>query len=77
MKTLVKIPLMILCALLAFFAVTFTIYVFNLDMKATALLEPLLEKWYDDLPRDQYLESYEKELWQNGNFTQLLFYAIL
>jgi hypothetical protein len=55
MKTLVKIPLMILCALLAFFAVTFTIYVFNLDMKATALLEPLLEKWYDDLPRDQYL----------------------
>lgn len=55
MKTLVKIPLMILCAVLVFFAVTFTIYFFNLDMKATSLLAPLLEKWYDRLPRDQYI----------------------
>ena len=55
MKMLVKIPLMILCAVLAFFAVTFPIYFFNLDMKATAMLEPLLEKWYDRLPRDQYI----------------------
>ena len=37
------------------FAATFTIYFFNLDMKATALLEPLLEKWYDRLERKQYI----------------------
>ena len=55
MKMLVKIPLIILCAVLAFFAVTFTIYFFNLDMKATSLLAPFLEKWYDRLPRNQYV----------------------
>ena len=55
MKTLVKIPLILLCAALGFFAVTFTIYIFNLDMKTTSMLAPLLEKWYDRLPRDQYV----------------------
>ena len=55
MKMLLKIPLILLFAALAFFAVTFTIYIFNLDMKATSLLAPLLEKWYDSLPRDQYV----------------------
>ena len=55
MKKLVKIPLILLCAVLAFFVVTFTIYFFNLDMKATSLLAPLLEKWYDRLPRNQYV----------------------
>ena len=38
-----------------FFAVTFTVYIFNLDMKATSLLAPYLEKWYDKLPRKQYI----------------------
>jgi hypothetical protein len=55
MKKLVKIPLILLCAVLIFFAVTFTIYFFNLDMKATAMLAPLLEKWYDSRPHDQYV----------------------
>ena len=55
MKTLVKIPLYLLLAVLAFFVVTFTVYFFNLDMKATAMLAPLLEKWYDRLPRKQYV----------------------
>ena len=55
MKKLVKIPLFALLAVLAFFVVTFTIYFFNLDMKATSLLAPWLEKWYDHLEHNQYL----------------------
>ena len=55
MKKLAKIPLIALLAVLGFFVVTFTIYFFNLDMKATSLLAPLLEKWYDSLDRKQYI----------------------
>ena len=55
MKKLVKIPLIALAIALGFFVVTFTIYIFNLDMKATSLLAPVLEKWYDSLERDTYL----------------------
>ena len=35
------------------FAGTFTIYFFNLDMKLIALIEPLLQKHYDAMPRNQ------------------------
>ena len=55
MRKLAKIPLIILLAALGFFVVTFTVYMFNLDMKATSLLAPLLEKWYDHLERKSYL----------------------
>ena len=55
MSKLVKIPLIALAIALGFFVVTFTVYFFNLDMKATALLAPLLEKWYDSRERDFYL----------------------
>ena len=50
-----KIPLILLGAVLGFFVVTFTIYFFNLDMKATALLAPFLEKWYDRMEHNQYI----------------------
>ncbi len=50
-----KILLGIIAAALGFFIVTFTIYFFNLDMKATAMLEPFFEKWYDKLERKQYI----------------------
>ncbi len=50
-----KIPLVLLGIVLGFFVVTFTIYIFNLDMKATSLLAPFLEKWYDHLERKQYI----------------------
>ena len=55
MKKLAKIPLIALLAVLGFFVVTFTIYFFNLDMKATSLLAPFLQKWYDSMERDHYL----------------------
>ena len=54
-KKLLKLPLFLLIAALVFFVVTFTIYMFNLDMKATSLLAPFLEKWYDKLERKQYI----------------------
>ena len=41
--------------LVAFFAVTFTVYFFNLDMKLTAAIEPRLLKQYDKVKRDQHL----------------------
>ena len=55
MSKLAKIPLIILGAALGFFVVTFTIYFFNLDMKATSMLAPFLEKWYENLERKVYL----------------------
>ena len=54
-KTLGKLLLKLALVVLGFFVATFTVYMFNLDMKATALLAPLLEKWYDHLEHNQYL----------------------
>ena len=54
-KALGKLLLKLVIAAVVFFVVTFTVYMFNLDMKATSLLAPLLEKWYDRLPRKQYI----------------------
>ena len=54
-KFLLKTLLYVLTGGLAFFVVTFTVYFFNLDMKATSMLEPFLEKWYDKLERKQYI----------------------
>lgn len=38
-----------------FVAVTFTVYFFNLDMKLTAAIEPILLKHYDQIERDTHL----------------------
>ncbi len=51
----VKILLGVLIAALSFFAVTFTVYMFNLDMKLTAAIEPFLLKHYDKIERDTHL----------------------
>ncbi len=56
-KALLKVLLRLLAVVLGFFVVTFTIYIFNLDMKATAFLAPWLEKWYDHLEHKQYICS--------------------
>ena len=37
------------------FAVTFTIYFFNLDMKLTSVMEVFMLKHYDKIDRDQHL----------------------
>ena len=55
MNKVMRLLLKLLLVVLGFFAVTFTVYFFNLDMKATTLLAPWLEKWYDRLERKQYI----------------------
>ena len=54
-NTLVKLLLKLLLILISFVAVTFVIYFFNLDMKLTAAMEPILFKFYDRVKRDQHL----------------------
>ena len=39
----------------ALFVLTFVVYFFNLDMKLTAAMEPILFKFYDKVKRDQHL----------------------
>lgn len=45
----------LLLVLLGLFAVTFTVYFFNLDMKLTAAIEPWLIRHYDRIERDRHL----------------------
>lgn len=40
---------------LSFFAVTFIVYFFNLDMKLTSVMQTVLNKFYDKIKRDQHL----------------------
>ena len=55
MSKFAKILLKLLALVLGFFVVTFTVYIFNLDMKMMTFIEPLLEKWYDSREHDNYL----------------------
>ncbi|MGN0981788.1 MAG: hypothetical protein ACI4O0_02730 [Candidatus Limivicinus sp.] len=54
-NTLLKLLLKLLLILFSFIAVTFVVYFFNLDMKLTAAMEPILFKFYDKVKRDQHL----------------------
>lgn len=56
MNKFAKIPLTILGGAGGLFAVLFTVYFFNLDMKfMTYCVAPILEWNYDRIPRKQYL----------------------
>ena len=55
MKTSTKIALYILLSMSGLFVVTFAVYFFNMDMKLTSMIEPLLLKHYDRIERDQHL----------------------
>ena len=54
-NTLLKLLGKLFLILFSFIAVTFVIYFFNLDMKLTAAMEPILFKFYDKVKRDQHL----------------------
>ncbi len=54
-KTLTRALLKLVLVLLSLFGVTFVVYFFNLDMKLTAAMEPILFKFYDKVKRDQHL----------------------
>jgi len=55
MITLLKVLGIIFIVIVALFILTFTVYFFNLDMKLTALIEPLMIKHYDKIERDTHL----------------------
>ena len=55
MKLFLKILKVLVIVSVLFFGVTFTVYIFNLDMKLTAAIEPFLLKHYDKIERDQHL----------------------
>ncbi len=52
---ILKILLIAALVLVGLFLLTFTVYFFNLDMKLTAMIEPLLIKHYDKIKRDSHL----------------------
>ncbi len=47
--------LIVLAVLVSFFAVTFIIYWFNLDMKLVRFIYDKLQKHYDNMKRDKKL----------------------
>ena len=49
---MLKVLLIIAIVIVCFFVLTFTVYFFNLDMKLTSALQPLLAKHYDKIKRD-------------------------
>ncbi len=55
MALFLNILLIVLIVLAALFVLSFIVYFFNLDMKLTALIEPLLQKHYDKIRRDTHL----------------------
>lgn len=57
MKTLKKVLIGTLSAALSFFAITFTVYFFNLDSKALTLLEPFLLKHYEKIDKDPKVKT--------------------
>ena len=55
MSKALKVLIKLFLALIGFIAVTFTVYIFNLDMKLMALMEPIFLKHYDKVERDKHL----------------------
>lgn len=54
-KKLRKLMIKLGIAGLGFFAVTFVVHFFNLDMKLTSVMEGFMLKHYDKIDRDQHL----------------------
>lgn len=55
MATFLFVLKIIAIVIVVLFVLTFTVYIFNLDMKLTAAIEPWLLKHYDKIDRDQHL----------------------
>ena len=55
MKTLRRILKWMILIPTGFFAVTFTVYIFNLDMKLTAALQPFIQDLQEKVERDRHL----------------------
>lgn len=55
MATLLKVILIIAIVLVCLFVLSLIVYFFNLDMKLTSALQPLLAKHYDKIKRERKL----------------------
>lgn len=55
MALFLHILLIILIVLASLFVLSFIVYFFNLDMKLTSAIEPLMIKHYDKIDRDTHL----------------------
>lgn len=55
MAIFLKVILIIAIVLVCLFVLSFIVYFFNLDMKLTSAMEPLLEKHYDKIKRKRNL----------------------
>lgn len=53
MHILLKVLLIIAIVFVCLFLLSLIVYFFNLDMKLTSALEPLLAKHYDKIKRDR------------------------
>ena len=54
-KKIADLFIKLILAAAGFFVVTFTVYLFNLDMKLTSKIEPFLLKHYDKMERNTSL----------------------
>lgn len=55
MNVFLLILLIVGIVIVVFFAITFIVYFFNLDMKLTSKIYPLMQKHYDKIKRDKHL----------------------
>ena len=55
MATFLHVLLIIAIVFVCLFVLSFIVYFFNLDMKLTAAIEPILLKHYDRIDRDKHL----------------------
>lgn len=53
MAIFLKVLLIIAIVLVCLWVLSMIVYMFNLDMKLTSALEPLLEKHYDKIKRER------------------------
>ena len=47
--------IVVVAVIVGLFAITFLVYMFNLDMKLMAAMEPIFLKHYDKVERDEHL----------------------
>lgn len=55
MPVILKVLLIIAIVIAALFVLSLIVYFFNLDMKLTSAIQPLLEQHYDKIKRERKL----------------------
>lgn len=55
MPVILKVLLIVAIVMVVLFVLSLIVYFFNLDMKLTSAIQPLLEKHYDKIKRERKL----------------------